>query len=205
MSGESSRGVGARADALAARAREEERRATEEQAARWAQVLTPHVIAHLPPPVLASAAPTPGGWRKSDGALTLPTPGAAVAGGAAGGDGTAAAKPSERLVVNVQTSDLGELSLVVDRTATGVRVVIGVGDAQTIGQMLPEREALARQLIGSGLNVESIQIVRQSEVGTLLAPARLVGRLRASATADEASKEEEKSRRRGSRKLNLIG
>jgi hypothetical protein len=83
--------------------------------------------------------------------------------------------------------------------------VIGVGDAQTIGQMMPEREALARALVGSGLNVESIQIVRQSEVGTVLAPPRFVGRIRASVTADEASKEDEKRRRRGSRKLNLIG
>jgi hypothetical protein len=185
--------------------REEERRATEEQAARWAQVLTPYVIAQLPPPILDAAELPPGGWRTGDGVLTQPTATTAGANLLTGGEGTASAKPAERMVVNVQTSDLGELSLVVERTASGVRVLIGVGDAQTIGQMLPEREALARQLVGSGLNVESIQIVRQSEVGTLLAPPRLVGRLRASATADEASKEEQKSRRRGSRKLNLIG
>jgi len=108
-------------------------------------------------------------------------------------------------VVNVKSSDLGDLSLIVERTASGVRVVVGVGDSQAIGQMLPEREALLRQLVGSGLRVESIQIVRQSEVGTVLAPQRLVGRLRSSDVSERVSKEEEKLRRRGSRKLNLIG
>lgn len=204
MSGESSRGVGGRSDPLSGRERNDEERATEEQAARWAQILTPHVIAQLPPLAPPSEA-TPGGWRAGDGVLTPEASQSATQVSLTGGDETSEAKPAERIVVNVQTSDLGELSLVVERTESGVRVVVGVGDAQTMGQMLPEREALMRQLVGTGLNVASIQIVRQSEVGTVLAPPRLVGRIRASGASAQASKEEEKLRRRGSRKLNLIG
>jgi hypothetical protein len=205
MSGETSKGVGLRGDRLSGREREEAERATEEQAARWAQVLTPHVIAQLPP-VPACGGSTPGGWRAGDGVLTPQTAATTTAPGLEGGEGSQEAKPAERIVVNVQTSDLGELSLVVERTDSGVRVVVGVGDARQIEQMLPEREALLRQLVGSGLSVDSIQIVRQSEVGTVLAPPRVVGRIRTSSASEKVSKEEEeKLRRRGSRKLNLIG
>ena len=204
MSGETSRGVGFRGDPRAGREREDAERATEDQAARWAQALTPHVIAQLPPaPVLGEAA-TPGGWRAGDGVLTPEAQLAASNAGVEGAEGTADAKPTERVVVNVQTSDLGELSLIVERTEAGVRVVVGVGDAHALGQMLPEREALMRQLVGSGLDVDSIQIVSQSEVGTVLAPRRFVGRIRNSDAQAQASKDEER-RRRGSRKLNLIG
>ena len=204
MNGESSRGVGFRGDPLAGREREDEQRATEEQAARFAQALTPHVIAQLPPvPVLGESA-TPGGWRAGDGVLTPQALATSGASGAGAGEGTSDAKPAERMVVNVQTSDLGELSLIVERTDAGLRVVVGVGDAQVMGQMLPEREALMRQLVGSGLSVDSIQIVPQSEVGTVLAPPKLVGRIRTSGASEQVSKEEER-RRRGSRKLNLIG
>ena len=203
MSGESSRGVGFRGDPLSGHEREDERRATEEQAARWAQVLTPHVIAQLPPPPALGEA-TPGGWRAGDGALTPQASATPSAAGIEDGEGAGEAKSAERIVVNVQTSDSGELSLVVERTDAGVRVVVGVGDAQAMSQMLPEREALLRQLVGSGLSVDSIQIVRQSEVGTVLAPPRLVGRIRSSGASEQVSKEEER-RRRGSRKLNLIG
>ena len=203
MSGETSRGVGFRGDPRAGREREDAERATEDQAARWAQALTPHVIAQLPPaPVLGEA--TPGGWRAGDGVLTPEAQLTASAASAEGGEGTGEAKPVERVVVNVQTSDLGELSLIVERTEAGVRVVVGVGDAHALGQMLPEREALMRQLVGSGLDVDSIQIVSQSEVGTVLAPRRFVGRIRNSDAQAQASKDEER-RRRGSRKLNLIG
>ncbi|HWA76085.1 MAG TPA: hypothetical protein VG937_27290 [Polyangiaceae bacterium] len=204
MSGESSRGVGGSRDPLSGRERQEEERATEEQAARWAQILTPHVIAQLPPLSLPSEV-TPGGWRAGDGVLTPEASQTATPANLSGSDESSDTKPAERIVVNVQTSDLGELSLVVERTASGVRVVVGVGDAQTIGQMLPEREALMRQLVGTGLNVDSIQIVPQSEVGTVLAPPRFVGRIRTSSASTQVSKEEERLRRRGSRKLNLVG
>jgi hypothetical protein len=204
MSGETSRGVGFRGDPLAGREREDEQRATEEQAARFAQVLTPHVIAQLPPVSLLGSSPTPGGWRAGDGVLTPEASLASSAAGLGGGDGTSEAKPAERMVVNVQTSDLGELSLIVERTDAGLRVVVGVGDARAMGQMLPEREALMRQLVNSGLSVDSIQIVAQSEVGTVLAPPKFVGRIRNSGASEQVSKEDER-RRRGSRKLNLIG
>ncbi len=200
MNNESSSGVGARADALSSRAREEEIRATKEQVERWAQAFVPHVGA-------PKAAPQPpGDWRGSDGAMTPRTAQPAVTnnstalGAEANSDGS-----SERLVVSVQAGDLGELSLVLDRSEQGVRVVIGVQNGAAAGLLVPEREALVRHLLGAGVTLQSVQIVNQSEVGTVLAPPRFIAKTKAFATPAEAEQTDGKARRRDTRKLNLIG
>ncbi len=203
MKGDTSHGISSRRDLLDGRAREIELRDTEEQAARWAQALAPHFVAQLPPP--PGEASTPGGWRASDTALTLPAQGAAASAVAPTGPSEASNDEPQRIVLNVQTRDLGELSLVLDRTNGAVRVVIGVHDAASIERMLPERDALVRQLQGSGLTVQSIQIVAQNELGTVLAPSGPVGRPRAFVEPDRLPDDKEKTRRRTSRKLNLIG
>jgi hypothetical protein len=209
----SSQGVASRGDPLVEHARELEERKTEEQAERWAQALTTHVAAQWPLPVMPDA------WRASDSAVTLagaqtpapagnpagPSSSAAASSGNAVGSSGNASNDDGRVILHVKTADLGELSLVLDRTQAGVRVVIGVENSVALGEMLPEREALSRQLASSGVNVESIQIVRQSAVGTVLAPQRNVARAALSATPEEPREEEQKARRRGSRKLNLVG
>lgn len=201
---ETSQGIGTLRDPVLDRAREIEERDREELAKRFAQALAPQIISQLPPPP-KSGADTPGGWRTGDGALTQAGPSDATHEAALASEGSAEADPNQRVVLSVETRDLGQVSLVLDRSEGAVRVVIGLEDTSAIERMLPEREALARQLQGSGLTVQSIQFVRQSEVGTVLAPSAPVGRARAFVTQRQPAAEDEKVRRRGSRKLNLIG
>ncbi|HET9934265.1 MAG TPA: flagellar hook-length control protein FliK [Polyangiaceae bacterium] len=202
---ETSQGIGAARDPLLDRARELEERDREELAKRFAIALAPQIISQLPPPPPKGAAEPPGGWRGSDGVLTPTGASEAAFQATAGAEGDAEPEANQRIVLRVQTRDLGEVSLVLDRSEGAVRVVVGVQDASTVERMLPERDALARQLQGSGLTIQSIQFVRQSEVGTVLAQSTSVGRARTFATQRQPATEDEKVRRRGSRKLNLIG
>ncbi|MFZ5894318.1 MAG: flagellar hook-length control protein FliK [Myxococcota bacterium] len=200
---ESSQGIGNRRDPLLERAREIEERDTQELAERFAQALAPHVIAQRP--VLPIGSDTPSGWRAGDGPLTQQAAVDVAPSNVVAGDGSGEADANQRVVLSVETRDLGKVSLILDRSEGGVRVVIGVADTSTVERMLPERDALARQLQGSGLTVQSVQFVRQSEVGTVLAPAVSVGRTRMFASQRQAATEDEKVPRRGSRKLNVIG
>jgi hypothetical protein len=210
VNGDGSSGVGSRLEWTDAHARDVEQRATQENAERFARALAPHVTAQYRLPL-----GTPDGWRAGDGALTpreQPAPATASASSVtnvtAGPEGTAEA---ERLVVSVKSAEIGELSLVLDRRGGALRVVIGVADARSAEAMLPERDALLRQLEHSGLRVESLQIVQQSQVGTVLAPPRTIGgprgpEQRSHSDVERAEREErENARRRGSRKLNVVG
>lgn len=202
---DTSKGIGAPRDPLLDRAREIEERDQEELAKRFAQALAPQIISQLPPPPPKGAAEPPGGWRASDGVLTPASASDGAYAASAAAEGEAEPEANQRIVLRVQTRDLGEVSLVLDRNEGAVRVVIGVEDASTIERMMPERDALARQLQGSGLTIQSIQFVRQSEVGTVLAQSPSVGRARTFVSQRQAATADANVRRRGSRKLNLIG
>jgi hypothetical protein len=199
MSGKASGGIASPGDVGVTEGRELAERKTEEQAARWAQALLPHLGPQSLP------LPMPEGWRPSDGVLTRP--GAEAASGSAGvmGPTPESDASGERVHMSVKTPELGELSVILERSADGVRVVIGVADASKLAQIAGERAALLHQLEQSGVNVQRIDVVSQGEVGTVLAQHKFVGRLRASGVADKASEEEAKQRRRGSRKLNFTG
>jgi hypothetical protein len=187
---------------LESRARETERERVEENAERFAQVLLPHVGPHRP----AGIAPLPGGWRASDEVLTRKSPEACAAVAPAPTETDGSAPTADRVVLSVNTADLGELSLVLDRTPAGVRVVIGVDDARSAEVMRPEREALLARLANNGVRVTSVQIVGRRELGTVLAQARGNDGSR-DATPEETvgSHDPTAFRRRGSRKLDLIG
>lgn len=190
---------------LEGRAREIEEREIEENAERFARALLPYFGTQAAPPVAAE--PPTGGWRPSASVMTVPSAGSGSS-AVAGSAGQAADAAEQRVVMSVQAGDLGELSLVLDRTATGVRVIIGVADERAAATMAPEREALIRQLLHSGLRVESVQIIGQREVGTVLAPPRTIGTPRGPGSRElreRAEEGENEARRRGSRKLNLIG
>lgn len=202
---DTSHGIGNLRDPLLERGREIEERDREELAKRFAHALAPQIISQLPPPPPPGGGEPTGGWRASDGGLTPSAAREAAQQAALGPEGDAEPSANQRIVLRVQTRDLGEVSLILDRSEGAVRVVIGVADASTIERMLPERDALTRQLQGSGLTVQSIQFVRESEVGTVLAQPNPVGRARAFASQRQPAPEDEKARRRGSRKLNLIG
>ena len=195
------------------REQSEEERARTEQSEQWAHLLAHSVVKQIPLN-WASEPASPNAWRTSDSALTLEPPlqrggegksagaastqtsGAGETGGS-GGDGA-------RLALSVDAGELGQLSLVVDRTKLGIRVTIGVADAAALNAVGPERAALERALAATGLSIESVRVVAQNTGGTVLAP---VQRARSSDATQrgEHKSEPENSRKRNARKLNLIG
>jgi hypothetical protein len=76
------------------------------------------------------------------------------------------------LALSVDAGELGELSLVVDRTKAGIRVTIGVSDASALQAVGPERAALERALSATGLSIDSVRVVAQNAGGTVLAPSQ---------------------------------
>lgn len=188
-------------------------RGSEEAAALWvalAQQVTSSQS--LPLPSLDAAAPTsgaaalgqnqtPSAWHPSAGVLT--PAGAAV--GAQGG-APADAQTPERLVLRVDGGNLGELEVTLERQDGGLRVVIGMENQHLVGSVLPDTHALRAALEGAGVNVQSLNVVPASQVGTVLAQRRtsLSGQKPA---ADESAEqqENEKAQKRTHKRLTLIG
>jgi hypothetical protein len=76
-----------------------------------------------------------------------------------------------RLTLNVCTPELGDVAIIIDRTEGGVRVVLGVGGQQAAAALDPQKLALIQSLKRVGLDVDSVSVVQQSRLGTVLAPA----------------------------------
>lgn len=190
----------------------EEERARTEQCEQWAHLLAQSVVTQIPVN-WASEAPSPTAWRTSDSALTPEATAPRVGEGKTAAANAKASGASEtagsggdgaRLALSVDAGELGELSLVVDRTKLGIRVTIGVADAAALNAVGPERAALERALAATGLSIDSVRVVAQNSGGTVLAPSQ---RARTSDPAQrgEQNSQPENSRRRNARKLNLIG
>jgi hypothetical protein len=203
--------LGARVDSPSERGEGE--RATPKRLEEWAAALAQSVSAQIPPNWRPLSAP-PEGWRTGDKPLTpsageAAQPGVSESATAALAESGDAEQPGEggdgaRLSLTVDAGDLGELSLVVDRTSAGVRVIIGVADAGAIAAVGPERAALERALTAAGLSIDSVKVVPQASAGILLAPtpkARMARTNEPRENADEASS----NRKRTQRKLSLIG
>lgn len=176
---------------------------------RWASTLASTLAQQLPPPpLLLGAEGTPEAWRPSVGALT---PGSnstsssqnaaqapSVIGAGVGDDGT----PNiERLHLSTHVPDLGEVSVMVDRSAAGVRVVIGVADAQAATLIDPERLRLQGALMAAGVGVDSIRVVQLDRRGTLLA----LSKPSVSRTPNHHQDDQERDKRARGRKLNFVG
>lgn len=81
------------------------------------------------------------------------------------------AESDNRLTLTVKTQDLGQVSIVIDRAKGGVRVFLGV-EGQTLQKELePQKLALIQSLKSIGLAVDSVNVVAQKKVGTVLAQA----------------------------------
>lgn len=203
MNSDGSRGIGWRGDQKAHQDQETVDKTVQDNAERFARALLPHLVS--PPP---RALGLPEGWRDSDEVLTpapktQPVAATPTASSGEGAEGDLAS--GGRVLIQVQSRELGQLSVVLDRSATGVRVMIGVADAHTAELMAPERQALLERLVGNGVRVDSLQIVGRSEFGTLLAAPRRMTSPRAFNAESPADSDDRKSRRRGSRKLNVVG
>lgn len=109
-------------------------------------------------------------WRGPAGGLTQTS---AAPGDAAPSDG--------RVVAEVKTEALGAIRLVVERTSSGVSVVIGVRQAASFDLAESHRAALEQALVSAGLTVASVVFTRVAEDGTDLA---LEGHGSSDATSD---------------------
>jgi flagellar hook-length control protein FliK len=108
------------------------------------------------------------------------------------------------MIVRVDGGDLGEVALCVDRTGGAIRVTIGARDAAAEAALGSERVLLMQALQGHGITVDSVSVVRDGNFGTLPAQRPSATR-RAHDSAQAEQTDEERARRRLSRKLNVIG
>lgn len=165
---------------------------------KWAHALATSVASALPAAAEGETqVGTPAHWRPSDGELT---PGAGTVAGAAAAP-SEDADPQSPVRLSVNAGDLGEVDIVVDRSAQGVRVIIGLADPNADTALIPELSALQRALEASGIRVASVRTVAQSRVGTVLAQSKF----RVAKGDPPVEDEKHESRRRSSKRLNLIG
>ncbi|RYZ09500.1 MAG: hypothetical protein EOO73_04175 [Myxococcales bacterium] len=172
----------------------------EQAAALWV-ALAQQVQGAQALPVLGGVSEPPSAWRSSAGDMT-PAPGAAPATSDAPSD----AKPAERMTLRVDGGALGELEVTLDRQEGGMRVVIGMENKQLVGSVLPDAASLRTALERAGINVQSLNVVTQSEVGTVLAQRRLsTSEPKPEAAPGAAQQDPESAQKRTHKRLTLIG
>ena len=187
--------------------RADDEKLTREQAARWASFVSAQVAAARALPKPSVKEPT--NERRADagdltpgGANGLPVQGAAT--GALSGTGEGSSSDENRMVVRVDGGDLGEVALTVDRKEGAVRVTISAADAAAEAVLGMERAGLMQALQSHGITVDSVNVVRAGNLGTVPAQrSSATQRARESAEAD--STDGDRERRKQSRKLNIIG
>jgi hypothetical protein len=186
--------------------RADDEKTTLDQAERWATLLGAQLSA-IEPKTLASE-PT-SAWHSGAGDMTPSNATGGVASGAtvsASADSAEAGEATEnRMIVRVDGGDLGEVSLVVDRKEGAIRVTISAADAGAEAALGLERAGLMQALQNRGITVDSVNVVRANNFGTVLAPQRSNATQRTREASEAESKDDEHARRRLARKLNLIG
>jgi len=182
----------------AAREDEARERASEQATALWL-ALAQRVAGAQPLPV--GELEPPSAWRGSAGVLTpgAPAPGATGVGGEA-------AEAVERMTLRVDGGSLGELEVTLDRENGALRVIIGLENERFVNAVKPDAHTLRSALENAGLRVQSLNVVRASEVGTVLAERRSSGSVNRAAQDAEASDTESRGTDpRYRKRLTLIG
>jgi len=186
--------------------RADDEKTTRGQAERWATLLGAQLSSVQPK--TPSREPT-SAWHSSAGDMTPSNATSGVSSGAtvgASADSAEATDASEnRMIVRVDGGDLGEVALVVDRKDGAIRVTISAADAGAEAALGLEREGLLQALQNRGITVDSVNVVRANNFGTVLAPQRSNATQRTREATEAESKDDERARRRLARKLNLIG
>lgn len=106
-----------------------------------------------------------------------------------------------RLVLEVASEALGRVQLVIDREATGLRVVIGSSDSVQ-GLLSADKYALTRALGLAGVPVQSLEVVPTRELGTVLAQGE--GK-RGKRSEGQPASPPERAREGRKRRIDLIG
>jgi hypothetical protein len=191
------------------RDREDEEKTTLDQAQRWASLLGAQLAATAVKTLTPPVSDTTSAWHSGAGDLTPSDASSGSAGEArearAVDVGGAAEAREERMIVRVDGGDLGEVALIVDRKQGAIRVTISAADAGAEAALGLERAGLLAALQSQGITVDSVNVVRASNFGTVLAPPRSNAMQRTREAASAESKDDEHARRRSARKLNLIG
>jgi hypothetical protein len=166
-------------------------------------------------PIVLGVAATPEAWRTDVEALT-PNAGQSeanllakeIAGFSVGGT-CAPSDESEldRIQVRLNAGDLGELSLVIERSVSGLRVRIGAEDSGVLAAIARNGDSLTQALSSIGQPVTSLTFVPMDGVGINLAPSRMVpsnktGFKETDGKNDETDKQQA---RRKTRRLDVLG
>jgi len=186
--------------------RADDEKTTLEQAERWATLVGAQLSALTPKAIASEEA---GAWHPGAGDLTPATGNRLTESSASNGPlaiGADAVDSNEnRMIVRVDGGDLGEVALVVDRHAGAIRVTISAADAGAEAALGLERAGLMAALQNQGITVDSVNVVRANNFGTVLAPTRSNATQRTREATEAESKDDEHARRRAARKLNLVG
>jgi hypothetical protein len=108
-------------------------------------------------------------------------------------------------VLRVDGGTLNELEITLDRQDGQLRVVIGMENQHLVGSVLPDAHALQSALERAGISVQSLNVVPQSEVGTVLAQRRLSPSGPEPSAEHAAPQDPEKAQKRNHKRLTLIG
>ncbi|MEO8905652.1 MAG: flagellar hook-length control protein FliK [Polyangiaceae bacterium] len=189
--------------------RADDEKTTLDQAQRWASLLGAQLAATAVKTLTPAGSDTTTAWHSGAGDLTpsnaLQGSSTGAVGGATVGEGGTADPSENRMIVRVDGGDLGEVALVVDRKDGAIRVTISAADAGAEAALGLERAGLMAALQSHGITVDSVNVVRANNFGTVLAPTRSNAAPRTREATEAESKDDEHARRRLARKLNLIG
>ena len=183
---------------------------------RWAELIAFNATQiQQTAPIVPGTAGTPEAWRTDVEELT-PNSGQSeanllakeIADFTVGGN-CASSSESElnRIQVRLNAGDLGELSLVIERSVAGLRVCIGAEDSGVLAAIARSGASLAQALTSIGQPVTSLTFVPMDGVGINLAPSRMVpsnktGSKEADGNTDETDKQQA---RRKTRRLDVRG
>lgn len=171
----------------------------EQAAALWVALAQQLGAAERLPLAVSAGQPT-SAWHPSAGDMTLARGVAPAA-----GDAPLDPKPAERMTLRVDGGALGELEVTLDRQDGGLRVVIGMENQGLVGAVLPDAATLRSALQSAGITVQSLNVVPQSEVGTVLAQRRPSPSGQKSDAEAGAEADREKAQKRTHKRLTLIG
>ncbi|MBN1612376.1 MAG: flagellar hook-length control protein FliK [Polyangiaceae bacterium] len=152
------------------------RRCHQAEVERWSAMLCDMVAGRSASVPFSMDVPgSPDTWRRGVGQMTPVRPGFGQPGIGqpcdASGDAAGADRVNEpgRVQMRVDSEQLGEVAIVVERREGGVRVVIGSADAKALALFGAERETLMQALATVGLAVETVRVVQLQPIGTVLA------------------------------------
>jgi len=146
-------------------------------------------------------------WRQTGGALTgtsAHTDTAEAASVSSSASSFAGGVEESRLVARLETPGLGTVCVVVDRSESGMNVVLAMNDASAFQDASAQRAALVQALEAVGLTVASVSVQRLGDAGISFAHVRDSHEARMSAASDGETPDG-KTEGRFRRRLNLVG